>query len=368
MSVTKRSAVCSPSACLGAPAGWSAASTGRRRSQRRACSRPERATAAESAASRETPEREEHVFWNTMTEMCSRETGESADSVWPDTAWARSAASSPSSPGRRRPASSSDWPSRGPPAAPAARRCRPAGSDGCSGSRRSSDTCSCWRSSASPGQKRARWEINVLILLEGSDAACKTSQLSLLPQNSVNNWELCSVFLAAQRSCSWFCFSHIKSTFKPTARLQEQIWEMFLYSTTSSESLRVSSSNIWYVKRTFSPFYCNSNWNITLTMTNKKKAPVYRTVWCFLSKEQNLNFWKLPWWWFTVFKCFDLVSLRLKLKGFVDLSCAPDCKSSFLFGKIKWLNWKHFYFLVQFNLFYFHVLCILMFCSALWST
>lgn len=52
-------AVCSPSACLGAPAGRSVVSTGRWHSQRRVCSRPERATAAGSAASRETPE-EEH--------------------------------------------------------------------------------------------------------------------------------------------------------------------------------------------------------------------------------------------------------------------------------------------------------------------
>lgn len=52
--------VCSPSACLGAPAGWSGKSTGRWHSQRRVCSRPERATTAGSAASHETPEEEQH--------------------------------------------------------------------------------------------------------------------------------------------------------------------------------------------------------------------------------------------------------------------------------------------------------------------
>lgn len=76
--------------------------------------------------------------------------GSASGGVWPDTAWAQNEVSSPSSPGHRRPESSSDWPRRGPPVAPAARRCRPARSGRCSGWWRSSDICSCWRSSASP--------------------------------------------------------------------------------------------------------------------------------------------------------------------------------------------------------------------------
>lgn len=148
---TKRS----PSAWLGAPAGRSAASMGRQRSRRWACSQPERATAAGSAASRETPKQEGHVYrrrppTNYMWPCWCDYRDSASGGVWPDTAWAQNEVSSPSSPGHRRPESSSDWPRWGPPVAPAARRCRPSGSGCCSGWWRSSDICSCWRSSASP--------------------------------------------------------------------------------------------------------------------------------------------------------------------------------------------------------------------------
>lgn len=169
--VSCRWSVFSPSACRGAPSGRSAASTGRWRSRRSVCSRPERATAAESAASRGTPaEEEEHRgqrsevtrLWTPFIQMLESDHRCVSDvNVSPDTAWAQSAAASPSSPGRRRPASSCDWLRREPPGAPAARRCRPAGSDGCSGWRRSSDTCSCWRSSASPGKETEERNVSI---------------------------------------------------------------------------------------------------------------------------------------------------------------------------------------------------------------
>lgn len=51
--------ICSPSKFLGAPAWQSERSTAPWRLQNKVCSRPERATAAASAASRETPEEED---------------------------------------------------------------------------------------------------------------------------------------------------------------------------------------------------------------------------------------------------------------------------------------------------------------------